>query len=172
MDNYLSIGKLAATFGIKGELVLEHHLGEEASLEGIPAIFVEELEGKFLPYFISSIKRKSESEWLVGFEGVDTPEKAKRFVKKKAWLREADVKKNASASAPISLLGFTVYDRKKALGKVLEVIEQPLQILLMLEIDGKEVLVPVNESTIDRIDNKSEKIFLTLPEGLLDIYLN
>jgi 16S rRNA processing protein RimM len=69
-------------------------------------------------------------------------------------------------------LGFTVYDRKKALGKVLEVIEQPLQILLMLEIDGKEVLVSVNESTIDRIDNKSEKIFLTLPEGLLDIYLN
>jgi 16S rRNA processing protein RimM len=70
------------------------------------------------------------------------------------------------------LLGFTVFDRKKALGKVLEVIEQPLQILLRLEIDGKEVLIPVNESTLEGIDHRKEKIFLILPDGLLDIYLN
>jgi len=172
MDNFLSIGKLAATFGIKGELVLEHHLGEESSLDGITALFIEELEGKFLPYFVSGIRRKSDKEWLVAFEGVDSPEKAKRFIKKKVWLRETDVKKAASASAPISLLGFTVFDRKKALGKVLEVIEQPLQILLRLEIDGKEVLAPVNESTLEGIDHRKEKIFLILPDGLLDIYLN
>lgn len=172
MDNFVSIGKLAASFGIKGELILEHHLGESSSLEGIKAVFIEEQEGKFLPYFVQGIKRKSDTEWLIALEGIDAPEKGKRFIKKKVWLREADVKKTAAASAPISLLGFVVLDNKKELGKVLEVIEQPVQILLRLEIDGKEVLIPVNESTLKSIDHKKEKIFLTLPDGLLDIYLN
>jgi 16S rRNA processing protein RimM len=38
-------------------------------------------------------------------------------------------------------------------------------------VEKKEVLVPVNESTLLKIDNRKEKIFLELPEGLLDIYL-
>ena len=172
MDNFLSIGKMAATFGVKGELVLEHHLGEEADPAGISAIFLEEMEGRFLPYFVSSIKKKSDTEWLLALEGIESPEKAKRFVRKKVWLRETDVKKTASLSAPISLLGFMVYDGKQALGKVLEVIEQPLQLLLRLDIEGKEVLLPVNEGTLRRIDHPKEKIFLVLPVGLLDIYLN
>jgi 16S rRNA processing protein RimM len=172
MDNFLSIGKVAATFGIKGEIVLEHHLGEDADPSAISAIFLEELEGRFLPYFVSGIRKKSESEWLISLEGMDSPEKARRFVRKKVWLRENDVKKTASSSAPISLLGFTVFDGKQALGKVLEVIEQPLQLLLRLEIEGKEVLLPVNEGTLRRIDHPKEKIFLILPDGLLDIYLN
>ena len=70
------------------------------------------------------------------------------------------------------MLGFMVYDNKKPLSVVLEVIEQPVQILLRIEMEGKEVLVPLNESTLDKIDHKQEKIYVTLPDGLLDIYLN
>lgn len=171
MENYVSVGKLAATFGIKGELVLDHHLGEDASLEGITAIFLEEGEGKFIPYFIAGFKSRSGHEWLVTLEGVDTPEKARRFVKKNVWLRESDMKRTASSNAAISLLGYQIMDGKKMLGMVLEVIEQPSQILLRTEVEKKEVLVPVNESTLLKIDNRKEKIFLELPEGLLDIYL-
>jgi 16S rRNA processing protein RimM len=171
MENYLSIGKLAATFGVKGEVVLEHHLGEDASLEGVVAIFIEEFTGKFIPYFIGGSKTKSGTEMILHLEGIDSPESAKRFLRKKIWLKEEDVKKTASATAPISMLGFMVYDNKKPLSVVLEVIEQPVQILLRIELQGKEVLVPLNESTLDKIDHKQGKIFVTLPDGLLDIYL-
>jgi 16S rRNA processing protein RimM len=171
MENYLSIGKISATFGVKGELVLTHHLGEDSTLEGVSAIFVEESLGKFIPYFVAAVKERNDEELLLILEGFDTPEKAKKFVKKKVWLREADVKKSASASAPISLLGFSMYEKKKLLGKVMEVIEQPTQLLLSIEINEKEVLVPINETTLERIDHKNQKIFVVLPEGLLDIYL-
>lgn len=172
MENYLSIGKLVATFGVKGEIVLEHHLGEDASLNGVSALFIEEFTGKFIPYFISGFKAKSPTEMVLSLEGIDSPENAKRFLRKKAWLKEEDAKKTASSSAPISMLGFMVYDNKKPLSTVLEVIEQPIQILLRIEMEGKEVLVPLNESTLDRIDHKAEKIYVTLPDGLLDIYLH
>lgn len=171
MKNYLTIGKIAATFGIKGELVLAHHLGGDATLEGVTALFIEEVTGKFIPYFLVSAKPRNEEEMLLVLEGYDTPEKAKKFVKKKVWLLEADVKKSASISAPISLLGFSMYEKKKLLGKVVEVIEQPTQLLLSIMINDKEVLVPINESTLEKIDHKNQKIFVSLPEGLLDIYL-
>jgi 16S rRNA processing protein RimM len=171
MENYLTIGKIAATFGIKGELVLTHHLGGDATLDGVTALFIEEVTGKFIPYFLVSAKPRNDSEMLIVLEGYDTPEKAKKFVKKKVWLLEADLKKSASISAPISLLGFSMYEKKKLLGKVIEVIEQPAQLLLSIMVNDKEVLVPINETTLDKIDHKNQKIFVILPEGLLDIYL-
>lgn len=171
MEQYQNIGKVVSTFGIKGELVMEHHLGEEVCFDNIKALFIEEGQGRFIPYFLASAKSRKEGEMLILLEGIGTPEKARLLVRKKVWLPEQDVKQIASASAPIGWLGFDVYDGKKLLGKVLEVIEQPAQILLRLEINEKEVLVPLNESTLVRIDLKKQRIQVELPEGLLDIYL-
>lgn len=172
MQDFVNIGTLIATFGVKGEMVLVHHLGTKPDLSGIEAFFIEEATDRFIPYFISSKKVRTAEEILVSFEGIDTVEKARGYLKKKIWIPEADAKKMASKSAPISLLGFEVVENKKVLGKVLEVIEQPLQILLRIEIDSKEVLIPINESTLIKIDHKSQKIMVDLPPGLLDIYLN
>lgn len=172
MEQYVVIGKFVSTFGVKGELILQHHLGEDVDPLSLKIFFLEELGGKFLPYFISSAKVKNEKELLVVLEGIDTPEKGKKLLKKQVWLPELEVKSQASASAPIALLGFEVYDKKKLLGKVLEVIEQPMQILLRVDFNKKEVYVPLNESTLIKIDHKKEKINVELPEGLLDIYIN
>ena len=150
---------------------MKHHLGESARLDGIKAIFLETSLGKFIPYFISTAKAKNQDEMLISLEGVESPEKAKSLLRKKVWLKEEEVKKTAALNAAISLLGFMVFDKKKLLGKVLEVIEQPLQILLRIEVDKKEVFVPINESTLIGIDHKKEKIEVDLPDGLLDIYL-
>jgi hypothetical protein len=37
--------------------------------------------------------------------------------------------------------------------------------------EGKEVLAPLHEGTLEGIDHKKRLIKLSLPEGLLDIYL-
>jgi 16S rRNA processing protein RimM len=62
-------------------------------------------------------------------------------------------------------------DQDKALGPILEVIEQPHQVLCRLEIDSKEVLIPINEQTLNKVDHKNRCVFLTLPDGLLEVYL-
>ncbi|MEY3921780.1 MAG: hypothetical protein RL634_1541 [Bacteroidota bacterium] len=172
MENYVVIGKFVSTFGLKGELVLEHHLGEEIDPLAIKVVFIEEKGGKFMPYFVSSAKIKSETELLITLEGIDAPEKGKMFLRKQIWLPENEVKLQASKNSPIALLGFTVYDQKNELGKVLEVIEQPMQVLLRVDFKGNEIFVPLNESTLIKIDHKKEKITVELPAGLLDIYIN
>jgi 16S rRNA processing protein RimM len=56
------------------------------------------------------------------------------------------------------------------LGEVIEVIEQPHQLLCVVLIDNKEVLIPVHEEFLKKLDKKNKKIYVSLPDGLLDIY--
>jgi 16S rRNA processing protein RimM len=51
------------------------------------------------------------------------------------------------------------------------VIEQPHQVLCRLEIESKEVLIPINEQTLNKVDHKNRCVFLKLPDGLLEVYL-
>src|SRR5690349_4400936 len=62
MTNYHSIGKIAATFGVKGEVVLHHQLGKKTSLKGLETIFIEEKKDEMLPYFLESTRIKNDEE--------------------------------------------------------------------------------------------------------------
>jgi len=170
MNNYFKIGKLATTFGLEGQLILEHDLGKKTSLKGLENIFIEETINSFLPYFIESAKIKNHKEVYVKLEGIASKEEARKFVKKEVWLLENDFKKFSASAAPISLLGFMVINDDDELGEVVEVIEQPHQLLCKIILNGKEALIPVHEDSLEKIDKKNRKLFLNLPDGLLDIY--
>ena len=58
------------------------------------------------------------------------------------------------------------------LGEVIEVIEQPHQVLCKIMLENKEALIPVHEDSLKKIDKKNKKLFVNLPDGLLDIYRN
>ena len=169
MKNYINIGKLVATHGVKGALVLKHNLGKKTSFKGLKAFFLEEMPGSFLPYFPVELKIKNEQEVHVEFEGVVTKEKAATLVQKQIWLEESDFKKYAAVNAPISLLGYTVYDKTEALGEVLEVIEQPHQVMCRIQYqDHDDILIPINEGSLVKVDKKAKKLLLDLPDGLIE----
>ncbi len=170
MVQYFKIGRLVATFGLKGELILLHHLGKKTSLKGLEVIFLEEGKDNFLPHFIQSTAIKNDAEIFIKVEGIDTKEAAKKLTPKNVWLTEDDFKKYATKSSPISLLGFNLINDDEDLGEIIEVIEQPHQILCTILLGEKEALIPIHEESLKKIDQKNHKIYVTLPDGLLDIY--
>jgi 16S rRNA processing protein RimM len=170
MSQYFKIGKLAASFGLKGELVLQHSLGNKTALKGLETIFIEQGKDNFMPYFISSTNIKNDKEIFVKLEEVDTMETARKLTPKEVWITEKDFKKFAAKASPIAMLGFHLINEEEDLGEIIEVIEQPHQILCAILLEGKEALIPIHEESLDKIDQKNRKIFVTLPDGLLDIY--
>jgi 16S rRNA processing protein RimM len=170
MAEYFKIGKLAASYGLTGELVLQHNLGKKTGFKGLEAIFIEEGSDNFMPYFIEKASIKSETETYVKLEGIDNKEIARKMTPKEVWLLENDFKKYSSQSAPIALLGFKMIEGENEIGIVTEVIEQPHQILCTILYKGKEALIPIHEESLIKIDKKNKKVFVELPEGLLDIY--
>ena len=170
MSQYFKIGKLAASHGLKGDLVLQHNLGKKTSLKGLETIFIEEGKDNFMPYFISSTSIKNDGEVFIKLEGIDNKEVARKLTPKEIWLAEDDFKKFAAKSSPIAMLGFNMINDGQDLGEIQEVIEQPHQILCTILLDGKEALIPIHEGSLEKIDLKNRKVFVTLPDGLLDIY--
>lgn len=172
MNNNINIGKIVATFGVEGAVILKHALGKKASFKDVETIFIELTKGKPIPYFISSAKAKTNDETHLQFEGISTKEKAHLLVSKQAWVSEEDFRKIAGKQSAIALLGYTIIDDKNVLGEVKEVIEQPHQILLSTFIQEKEVYIPLHEDSLEKIDHKKREIHVILPDGLLDVYLS
>ena len=147
MSEYFKIGKIVAAHGLNGELVLKHVLGKKTSLKGLQAVFIEDKKKSFLPWFIQSATIKNEEEVYLVLEGVNVREAAIKFIQKELWVPEEEFKKFAAKSSPVNLLGYSIINEKQNLGVILEVIEQPHQLLCRLEIKNKEVLIPAHVST-------------------------
>lgn len=123
-----------------------------------------------LPYFIENTKIKNEEEIYIKLEGVLSKEDGKKLTQKEIWLVEEDFYKYAAKSAAISLLGYHLIHEGKDLGEIFEVIEQPHQVLCKIDLMGKEALIPIHVETLNRIDKKKKRVYVTLPDGLLDIF--
>jgi 16S rRNA processing protein RimM len=151
--------------------VLSHSLGKSSGLRTLEVLFLENQKGSFLPYFLREVRVKNHEEVYLSLEGIDTKEQARPLTQKEVWLQEADFTRLAGKSRPISLLGYHLINEGEDLGEVVEVIEQPLQVLCKVIIQGKEVLIPLHEGTLDKVDEANKQVYVNLPDGLLDVYL-
>lgn len=170
-NDYINIGKIVTAHGLTGEILLKHALGKKTVFKENDIIFIEQVKGAYLPHFVLSSKAKTEDETIIKFDDVDSREKALKFLQKQVWLAQEDFRKFAAKSSPISLLGFTLINEGETVGVIEEVIEQPHQVLLTIKINGKEALIPLHEETLDNIDHTKKEVHVTLPDGLLEIYL-
>lgn len=169
MSQYFKIGKLAASHGLLGDLILQHHLGKKTALKGLEVIYIQDTTNNFIPYFIEKATARSATETLLKLEDINDKESARLLTPKEVWLEEKDFNKYAKKSTPIALLGFTLYDKNTPLGEIIEVIELPHQILCSVSFNNKEILIPIHEDNLISVDNKKKIVAVDVPEGLLDI---
>ena len=170
MSQNIKIGKFVASHGLKGELVLVHNLGKKSDLKDLAAVFVKEGKDNFLPYFIEKVTARTNTESYVKLEKVDSKESAKRFYPKEVWLAEEDFHKYAAEASAISLLGYTLINGSDDLGEIIEVLEQPHQLLCTILYKGNEALIPVHDDNLLKMDPKNKKVYVEVPDGLLEIY--
>jgi 16S rRNA processing protein RimM len=169
-EEYFGVGKLVGTFGINGQIVLLHSLGKKTNLKGLEVIMIEVRKGELVPYFVQETKAKNDTEVYLTLEDISTKEKAQRLVSRPVWFKVTDFNKFVDQSSSISMLGYMIYDNEKELSEIVEIIEQPHQILAKIMYDAKEMLIPIHETFIINIDHKNRKVVLNLPDGLLDIF--
>jgi 16S rRNA processing protein RimM len=170
MNDYFNIGKIVGSHGLLGEVVLEHALGDKSDLKGLQTLFVEDRKDSLLPYFVEAGKIKNETETYLKLEGVNTKETARRLNQKNVWLLKADFEKYAGKTAAISMLGYKMINEGEHIGDVLEVIEQPMQVLCKILYKGSEALIPIHQESLKKVDQKKKEVHVVLPDGLLELY--
>lgn len=171
MPEYFNTGKIVATFGLHGEIILLHKTGQADAFKDIQAVFIEEKKNSFIPYFIESTRIRNNEEVYLKLESIDTKEKAAKLLQKQIYLDEEHFRKIVSPDSVLFYLGFKVKDKVAGIiGQVSEVVELPAQVLLKIHKGNEEFLVPLNGETLQKIDKTNKSIYVILPDGLLDVY--
>lgn len=166
------IGYITKTKGLKGEVQLFFEYDEPGLLD-LDVVFAE-INGKMVPFFVSSCKLQQNNTGNLYFDDVDHIDKAQALVKKKIYLPLSKMPDRSDDDFHYNdLKGFMVSDETKGeLGEIIEVNEYPQQFVATVLYNGTEIMFPLNEDMIVEIDEDEETLLVDLPEGLLDIYLS
>jgi len=168
----IRIGKIVATHGINGDLILTHVLGNSKWLKKEHILQVEMQKGSYIPYFISQCKENNNKEYIIHIEDIDKIELAKKLVTKHVYVDE-NILTAFARQSPLLWIGFTVIDSKNGkLGAIEDVMQTGNQWLAKITYKNTEVLIPLIDQTIDSLDIKTKIINMTLPDGLLEVYLD
>ncbi len=167
----IRIGKIVATHGINGSLILKHVVGDATWLKKEHVLMLEMQKGSFIPFFVSGVKANNLEEYIITFEDINKVEAAKKLVTKHVYVDEAILSSFARQS-PLLWIGFSMTDNKAGLiGQIEDVMQTGNQWLAKLTYQNTEILVPLIEQTIDGLDIKKKTINVSLPDGLLEVYL-
>ena len=166
------LGRVVKPFGYKGELVLILDVDDPGVYINLESVYVMQ-SGKLVPYLFSHISQKPNSNQIIaGFYAVDTEEKARAMCGNEMYL-------------PLSLLpelrddqfyyheieGFRVIDKEHGeIGHVRQVLDLPGNPLLEIEHQSKEILVPLRDEFIERLDREKRTLYINTPEGLVNLF--
>jgi 16S rRNA processing protein RimM len=171
-DEFFQVGKVVKLNGSTGELLFILDTEYIASLKKLESVFIQ-LHGNLIPFFIDSFRMKANNQALVKLLDVDSTEDMTSFQGCGVFLPESSrPRKSRGTSNSPDLNGFKVTDISHgALGIVVNVLELPMQELLEIDFNGKQILIPLVEEIIKHIDMKGKVITIEAPEGLIEIYI-
>jgi 16S rRNA processing protein RimM len=171
IEDCFRIGTVTKTRGLKGELQVYIDYDQPECLK-FDALFLA-VNGKLVPYFVESFKMPMKNTAYIYLEDVDHIDKATPLAKKDVYLsNKLKPVKDENEFTLRDLMGFTAIDEDEGkLGEIIEIQELPQQLIATVVYKNREVLFPLSEGIITGIDVVKEIVYVDLPEGLLDIYL-
>jgi 16S rRNA processing protein RimM len=172
-DQCYLLGYIVRTHGTAGNVVIYLDVDYPDDYEGLETVYIE-IKGALVPYFIEDLNLQKQNNAIVSFEDVNTIEKAQLLVGSSLFLPLEELSELEDGEFYYhDIKGFTVADQQKGdLGIVREVYTVNGQDLIAMDYMGVEVLIPTAADIVLRADKDARKLLVSLPEGLLEVYLD
>jgi len=169
MYDYLQVGKIVNTHGVKGEVKLMPLTDDISRFDDLEWVFVES-NGTMTRYDIQSVKY-FKGMVIIKLAGIDDPETAAALKGCFALVdRENAVKLPEDTYFICDIIGCSVYDENGAyLGQVREVLQTGSNdVYAVRDETGREVLLPALKSVVRKVQPDLRRIDVVIPKGLLD----
>ena len=171
-DDLYYLGKILKTHGNKGQVLVHLDVDDPAKYLGIKSVFLD-LHGECIPFFIESLELKHKGKAVVRFQDYNTLEDASVFPGLEMYLPTTNLPPlKGNRFYYHEIIGFHVIDQNYGdIGVIGEILELPRQSLFRILYGNKEILVPVVDEIILKIDRKKRLLMIRAPDGLIGIYL-
>ncbi|MFY7943345.1 MAG: ribosome maturation factor RimM, partial [Crocinitomicaceae bacterium] len=159
--------------GYKGEVSLFLDVTEPANYNQLERVFVE-IDGILIPFFVEYLKPKNKGFVAVKLQDVNDENSAKKLLKKSIYLPENEMAELDDQSFyDHEIAGYRVFDQDKGyIGIAETVIDLVSNPLLKIDLEGKEILIPIFEGLIKKVDREKNELHIQAPEGLIDLYIS
>jgi len=166
------VGKIVKKYSFKGELLVKLDTDEPRQFLKMESVFVEQHK-KLIPFFIDAVSLHKSTLLRVKFQEVQSEADANTLLGAELYL-PLDLLPKLSGKQFYyhEIIGFKVEDEKFGyVGIITGVNDNTSQALFEIDHLGKEVLIPIADDFIKKVDRESKTILLNAPEGLINMYL-
>jgi 16S rRNA processing protein RimM len=166
------LGKIVKKYSFKGELLAKLDTDQPDLYDNLEAVFID-LRGNLVPFFIESSQLHKSDLLRLNFEDVNSEADADALIKSELYLPlDLLPKLDGDKFYFHEVIGFTIKDKKFGdVGILTGINDSTAQALFEIDRDGIEILIPMNDEFIDKVDRKNKTIVVDTPEGLIDLYL-
>lgn len=168
MDDYLQVGVIANTHGIRGEVKVFPRTDDPARFKKLKQVFLDTGNG-YLEMKIEGVKFFKQFV-ILKFKGFDNINEIEKYKKRPLLVdREHAVRLKKDEYFIADLIGLTVYTEDgKLLGTLTDVLQTGANDVYVVEMeDKKEVLIPAIGECILEVDLEGRKMQVHLLKGLL-----
>ena len=166
------LGYIAKLHGFKGEVSFFLDVTDPFEYSNLKSVYIE-LNGVLTPFFIQFIQIKPKGFASVKLEGVNSESDAQVLLRKNLYLPAKDLPQLSGKNFyDHEVVGFQLIDLTHGhVGIIDQIIDLPVNPLIQVNANGKEVLIPFVKGLIQEVDRENKKLVVKAPEGLIAIYL-
>ncbi|MBS9460989.1 16S rRNA processing protein RimM [Flagellimonas sp. 389] len=167
------LGKVVSKYSFKGELLVKLDTDEPDIYENMESVFVS-IGNNLIPFFIDRCRLHKSALLRIDFEEVKDEPTADKMIGAELYL-PLDMLPPLTGDKFYfhEVIGFTLIDEIHGdIGIIKAVNDSASQELFEAEKGGKELLIPINDDIITKVDRHNKEIHVKTPEGLVDLYLN
>lgn len=172
-EQLTEIGQFNSPHGIKGEISAT--VDADVDLPSLRCIVVE-MDGLFVPFFVSTVRPKSHSSLLLTVDGINDENQASQLRGKTIYALSEECNFDDEADEAgfyaADLIGFAVKDSEGKLdGEIVDIDDTTENVLFVVEDKNfGRLLIPVVEEFISEIDEESRRMTVDLPDGFFEIF--
>ena len=171
-DECFYLGKIAKKFSFKGEVLIYLDTDEPEEYQNMESIFVE-INKNLVPYFIENSSIHKNDFLRVQFEDVKNEEEADYLLGSEVYLPISMLPKlEGNKFYYHEVIGFEIEDKTLGVfGKIVSVNDTAAQPLFEVLNGNVEMLIPMIDQFLIKIDRENKIVLMDLPDGLIQLYL-
>ena len=164
------LGRVTKKYSFKGEVIIKLDTDEPETYQNLDAVFLE-IGNDLLPFFIEKSSFQRGSELRVRFEDVKTERDADAIMKKEVYLPLSLLPKLSGDKFYFhEVIGFSLVDvNHGAIGTIRSINDSTAQSLFVVSDGEDEILVPMVDDFIKKVDRKKREVLVETPEGLIEM---
>ncbi len=172
-EECVEVGYIQKPHGLKGEVILVFDSDLEETFDEIDYLFVE-VDGGLVPFFIEDegLRFKTDRSAICRLGFIDSLTKAKELLGCKVYVPEIEVVGTEDPGVASYLIGMRAFDEKFGeIGLISRVDDFSGNFVITVNHPRAEIMIPFSDQVITSIDEEKREIYLSCPNGLIELYL-